>query len=92
MPDDQNEWSRDPAEACRRFLEEMGTTTHVMQQGFGTMILTKMGREELADYLHRLADRIGADPNRRDDLMHVEVDELPNGDTRMAAILSVEVS
>lgn len=88
----ENEWSRDPATACRRFLEEMGTTTHIMQQGFGTMILTKMGREELADYLHRLADRIGSDPNRRDDLMHVEVDDLPNGDTRMAAILQVEVS
>lgn len=92
MDENENEWTRNPAEACRRFLEEMGTSTHIIQQDFGTMILTKMGRDELGDYLHRLWEQIASDPNRRDDLVHVQVEELPNGDSRMAAILKVEVS
>lgn len=83
---------RSPEEACKSFLQEQGTTTHIMQQGFGTMILTTLGREDLADYLFRLAAKIAEDPNRRDDLLHVEVEELPTGDKKMAAILSVEVS
>jgi hypothetical protein len=94
MPDElpQNEWTADPDATLRRFLDEMGTSTHIMQQGFTTMILTKLRREELVDYLVRLAEAVSHDMQNRDDLVHVVVEDLGNGESRTAAILIEEVA
>lgn len=93
MPDDGVLGGKTPTEACKAFLEEMGTSTHVMQQGFSTTIMTVLARQELVDYLHRLADTVAEklDSQNMDDVLHVEFVETPDGSVRTASILDVPV-
>lgn len=86
-----------PEEACKAFLQEMGTSVHLMQQGFDTIVLTTLNRHDLMMYLtnvvSKLADGIGAEHNAdNNDIVHLESETMPDGSMRMAAILKLEVS
>jgi hypothetical protein len=86
-----------PEEACKAFLQEMGTSVHLMQQGFDTTILTTLNRAELVAYLNNVCAELikgfGVSGNAENtDIVHIESETTPDGSTRIAAILKVEVS
>lgn len=83
----------DPREALAAFLDEGETTTHLIQSGMSATILTKLDRQDLVEYLRRLAERLQANMDTRedDDILYVERRELPTGDSVTAAVLRVEV-
>lgn len=89
-------FGRTPEEACKAFLQEMGTSVHLMQQGFDTTIITTLHRADLVAYLENVVTELrkgfGVEGNTENrDIIHIEMEDM--GDSmRMAAILKLEVS
>lgn len=75
------------------FLDDMGTSTHIMQQGDHTVILTKLGREALVEYLDRLRTEIASrlDSDDLTDIVQGTAIELPTGDRVYAVHMQVRV-
>jgi hypothetical protein len=76
----------------RAFLAD-DTTTHIMQQGMTTTVLTKLGREALVEYLDRLRTEIASrlDSDDLTDIVEGDAVDLPTGDKVFAVHMQVRV-
>lgn len=75
------------------FLDDMNTSVHLMQMESATTILSKLSREDLVDYLHRVIGRMQEheDEGSATDLIDAQVVVLPTGDSVQAFMIRVEV-
>lgn len=73
------------------FLEDIATSVHVIQQGMKTIVLTKLDRDMLVDYLRRLADTLAEKIDTDDQSDIVQAKQVMQGeDSVWAAQLLVD--
>lgn len=72
------------------FLEDMNTSVHIIQQGMKTIVLTKLDRDMLVDYLERLAQEIGSRLDTDDQSDMVQAKEIQQGADSVWAAQLVE--